>query len=81
MPPTAALRTMTGRLFIRKPMYTRQMTGRKPRQVSRLARNIPLISRPTSSKKRPTPVLRGGVLFHARAGLEIVCRREQTHGM
>ena len=25
--------------------------------------------------------LAGGVLFHARAGLEIVCRREQTHGM
>ena len=41
MPPTAALSTMTGRLFIRKPMYTRQMTGRKPRQVSRFARNIP----------------------------------------
>ena len=59
MPPTMALSTMTVRLFIRKPTYTRQITGRKPRQVSRFARNMPDISRPTSSKKRPTPVLRG----------------------
>ena len=59
MPPAMALTIITVRLFIRKPMYTRQITGRKPMQVSRFARNMPLISRPTSSKKRPTPVLRG----------------------
>ena len=59
MPPTAALATITSRLFIKKPMYTKQITGAKPRQAKRLARNIPFMSRPTSSKKRPTPVLRG----------------------
>ena len=37
----------------------RWCTGRKPMQVSRFARNMLLISRPTSSKKRPMPVLRG----------------------
>jgi hypothetical protein len=58
-PPTAALPSITGRLFCKKPMYTRQMTGANPMQVSRFARNIPFISRPTSSKKRPMPVLRG----------------------
>ena len=40
MPPATALMSMTGRLFARKPMYTRQITGAKPRQVSRFARNM-----------------------------------------
>ena len=37
MPPAMALTIITVRLFIRKPMYTRQITGRKPMQVSRFA--------------------------------------------
>ena len=32
--PVSYTHLITVRLFIRKPMYTRQITGRKPMQVS-----------------------------------------------
>ena len=37
----AALSTMTGRLFIRKPMYTRQMTGQKAQTGEQVCKEHP----------------------------------------
>ncbi len=79
MPPTAALPSITGRLFCRKPMYTRQMTGSKPDTGQQVCKEHPVHITAHKLKKTADAGLAGGVLFDALTGLEIVGRRKKTH--